>query len=139
MDSLEQSGHSTLVSALHLPRTLHVVEELLHTTTGVLDLLHLREGVEPVGDVGHQRTLIGLGNVAHILNIEQLGDTDLGMSDIESQLHVSTMIRLVEGVVVDEIGTVDIEEGAEGQTVIPAAAEIADVDFVIARCLALTP
>jgi len=136
---LEQSCHPPLVRALHLPRSLHVVHELLHSPPGVLDLFHLRESVEPVGNVCHQTPLVGLGDIAHILNVEQLRDTNLPMGNIKRHLHVATMIALIKRIVVDQVGAMDVKQGTEGQTVVPARTEVTDVHLIIASRLALTP
>ncbi len=103
------------------------------------DLLHLREGVEPVGDVGHEAALVGLGHVAHVLRVQQLGDADLAVGDVKGQLHVAAAVRLVQGVVVDQVGPVDVQQRAEGEPVVPAGAEVAHVHLVVARRLALAP
>jgi hypothetical protein len=138
-DRLEQRRHPPLVRALHIPGAPHVVNKLLHAATRVLYLLHLRKGVEPVGDVGHQTALVGLRHVAHVLHVEQLGDANLLMGNVERHLHVAPVVRLVERIVVDQVRPVDVEQGAEREPVVPAGAEVANVDLVVARRLALAP
>ncbi len=138
-DDLEQRGHPPLVGALHVPRASHVVDKFLDAAPGVLDLLHLGEGMEPVGDVGHQTAFVGLGHVAHVLHIEQLRDADLLVGDVESHLHVAPVVRLVERIVVDQVRAVDVEQGAEGEAVVPAGAEVSHIHLVVAGRLALAP
>jgi hypothetical protein len=136
---LQQRRHPALIGALHIPRPAHVVDELFDAATRVLDLLHLREGVEPVGNVRHQTALVGLGHVAHVLDVEELGDANLAVGNVEGELHVAAVVRLVELVVVDEIGPVDVEERTERQAVVPAGAEVAHVNLVVAGGFALAP
>lgn len=95
--------------------------------------------MEPVGNVRHQTELVGLGHVAHILDVEQLRDANLLVREVKGQLHVAAVVRLVERIVVDQVWPVDVEQGAECESVVPAAAEVAHVDFIVACRLALTP
>ena len=49
------------------------------------------------------------------------------------------MIALVQLIEIDQVRAVDIQQGAEGQAVVPARAEIPHLDLIIARRLPLTP
>jgi hypothetical protein len=95
--------------------------------------------MEPVCDVSHQTALVGLGHVAHVLHVEQLRDADLLVRNIEGHLHVAPVVRLVEGVVVNQVWTVDVKQGAECESVVPAGAEVAHIHLVVTRRLALAP
>ena len=95
--------------------------------------------MEPVGDIGHQTALVGLGHVAHVLDVEQLGDADLLVGNVEGQLHVAPVVRLVERVVIDQVRAVDVEQGTKGEAVVPAGTEVAHVHLVVAGRLTLAP
>ena len=49
------------------------------------------------------------------------------------------MVRLVQLVVVDQIRAVNVEQGAKGQAVVPAAGKVAHFDFFVTCRFALTP
>jgi hypothetical protein len=104
----QQLTHALLEVVLHLPSAIHVMYELFYPAAGVLDALHLRKGVEPVGNVGHEGSLVGLGYVANVFHVEQVGNANLFGGDVESELHVSAVIVLVQAVIVDEVGPVDV-------------------------------
>jgi len=61
------------------------------------------------------------------------------MGNIKRHLHVATMIALIKRIVVDQVGAMDVKQGTEGQTVVPARTEVTDVHLIIASRLALTP
>lgn len=68
--------------------------------------------MEPVGNVCHEGSLIRLGDIAHILDIEQVRDANLFGGNVEGELHVSAVVVLVEAVVIDEVGAVNVEQSA---------------------------
>jgi hypothetical protein len=49
------------------------------------------------------------------------------------------VVALVESIVVDEIGPVYIQQGTEGQSIVPTAAKVSHFNFVVASRLSLTP
>jgi hypothetical protein len=108
-DLAEELSHTALKAVLHFPGSLHVGNKFLNTSSGVFDTFHGGEGVEPVGDVCHERTFVGLCNVTDVVDVKQVRDADFLGSNVKGQLHVSTVVVLVEFVVVDEVGAMDIE------------------------------
>lgn len=86
---------------LHAPRALHHLDKFLDAASRGLDPVELREGVEPVGDVGHEGALVGLCDIADILDVEQGGDADFFGRDAEGEGGVAFVVGFVEGIVVD--------------------------------------
>jgi len=107
---LEEISHPLLKGVLHAPRALHTLNEFLHSSSGILQPLHLRKGVEPVCYVCHKGTLVGFCNIAHVLHIQQIGYPNLFASYIESQLHVPAMVTFVQLFIVYKIWSVDVEK-----------------------------
>jgi len=75
--------------------------------------------VEPVGDVCHEGSFVGFRDISNIFDIKKVWNPNLLASNIERQLHVSLMIGLVQLIKINEIGSVDVEKSAEGETIIP--------------------
>lgn len=92
VDLLQQLPHPFLEAMLHAPRTLHHLDELLNSSPRSLDAVELGEGVEPVRDVGHEGALIGLSDVADVLDIEESGDADLFGRDAEGESCVAFVV-----------------------------------------------
>ncbi len=61
------------------------------------------------------------------------------LSDIEGQIQVLDGIFTAQVVVVDEIWSVAMNQGAEGQAVLEAHVEVLDVDVLVWLGLTLTP
>ena len=102
-------GHPLLVVVLHIPRALHHLDKLFNPPSGRLDSVEVRKGMEPVGDISHQTSLVGFRYVAHILDIQQRGDANLFVGQLEGQSSVSFVVILVELVKVDQVGPMDVQ------------------------------
>jgi len=101
--------HSFLIVMLHLPRALHDFDKLLDSPSSSLDSVQVREGMEPIRDIGHHTLLIGLWHVAHILDVQQRRNADLFACDLESKGGIALVVALVELVEVDQIWTMDVQ------------------------------
>lgn len=116
---LQQLPHPLLETMLHTPRALHHLHELLYTASRGLDPVELRERVEPVRNVRHERALIRLRNIAHVLHVQECRNPNLLRRNAEGECCVALVVGFVEGVVVDQVWSVDIEQGAEREAVVP--------------------
>jgi len=61
------------------------------------------------------------------------------LSDVKGQVQVPDGVVAVEGLVVDEVRTMTVDERAEGKTVFEAHVKVLDVDVLVRLSLALTP
>lgn len=52
--------------------------------------------MEVLGHIRHDGALIGFGDIAHILNIQQLGNVQMIGCNIKGELSVGMSVRLVE-------------------------------------------
>lgn len=155
-DLLQQLLHAALERVLHLPGASHVCDELLDPPPRIFHPFHLREGVKPVGDVSHERALVRFRDVTDVLDVQQVGDPDFFGRNVKRQLHVAAMIGLVEAVVVDQVGSMDVEQGTairplarevipanpgniQCQPIIPAGRKVPNVNIVVAGRFPLTP
>src|SRR5256885_4251745 len=68
--------------------------------------------MEPIGNVRHERSFIRFGHITDIFNIQQIGYTNLLRCYLESESHIASMITLVQGIVINKIRSVNIEQSA---------------------------
>lgn len=73
------------------------------------------------------------------IRIQHPGNVEVLLGDVEGRVQILQWIVLAELVVVDEIGTVTMDQGAERQTVLERQMEVLDVDVLVGGGLALTP
>jgi hypothetical protein len=92
--------------------------------------------VEVLHEVGHDGTIISDSDISRI---HETGDVELLLSNAEGELEVLKSVLLLEAVKVDEVGAVLVDESAEGETVMPRAGEVLDVDVTVALGLLLAP
>lgn len=59
--------------------------------------------------------------------VEQARDAELVFGDVERVVEVSEVVVGVEVAVVDEVGTVRVDERVEAETVAPARREVLDL------------
>jgi len=123
----------------HILSILHEADELADTLTSHLDLIVLREHLVKGSTISHNGTLIRTRKRKHILSIEQLGDTEVLLSNVESKIKVLTRIILAKLVIVKKIRTMLVDEGAESKTILEAVLEILNIDITIALGLLLAP
>ena len=97
---------ASFIVVLHSPNRLHDLCEFGDTTASSIDLSELRKGVEVLGDISHDRALIRLGDVANILDIQQLRDSQVLGGHIKGELSVGMSVRLVQRVEIQQIGAV---------------------------------
>jgi hypothetical protein len=63
----------------------------------------------------------GLEHAAvEVLHDQQLGDAELGLGQVEGQVEVLQVVVRVQLVVVEEVGVLAVDEGAEAHAVAPA-------------------
>jgi len=128
------SGEEVILEGLVL---VGDIDELSNTTSSNLGLLAAGEVVIVLHDVGDDGLLIRL-DVGNVFNVEKLGDAKR-FSNIEGKLEIGSLVILVEGVEVDEVGSVLVDESAEGKTVLPREVEVVDRNISIAGSLLLAP
>jgi hypothetical protein len=58
----------------------------------VLDLVHGGEDVVQLGDVGHDRPLVGAGHVGNVLSIKDAGHAKVLQGNVEGQVEVSELV-----------------------------------------------
>jgi len=138
-DPLDESLGALLIVVDHVLDGLHEVDELADTLTSHLDLVVLREDLVEGSTIGHDRTLIRTRKRKHILGIEKLRDAKVLLGNVEGEVEVLTRIFLAEGVVVKKIGTVLVDESAEGKTILEAVLEVLNIDILVALGLLLAP
>jgi len=136
---LSESTGALLIVMDHVLDGLHEADELADTLTSKLDLVVLREHLVEGSAVCHDRALIRTRKRKHILSIEQLGDAKVLLCDVEGEVKVLTRIVLAQLVVVKEVRTVLVDEGAESKTILEAVLEVLNVDVTIALGLLLAP
>lgn len=73
------------------------------------------------------------------VGVQHAGDVQILLGDIEGSVQVLHGVVLGELAVVDKVGSVPMNESAEGQTVLEGQVEVLDVHVLIRRCLALAP
>lgn len=61
------------------------------------------------------------------------------LGDVESCVEIFQGIVFAESVVIDEIGTVAVDEGAKSEAVLERQVEVLNVDVFVGRGLALAP
>jgi len=94
--------------------------------------------VEVGGDVCEDGLLVGSVHV-HVLGVEQLGDTEVALRELESVAEVGLVVGGVERGVVEEVGPLRVHESVEGEAVAPAAREVGHAHVRVAGRLALAP
>lgn len=78
-------------------------------------------------------------NGVRTVGVQHAGDVEVLLGYIESGVEVLQRVVLGELAVVDEVGPVPVDEGAEGQTVLERQVEVLNVHVLVRRRLALTP
>lgn len=73
------------------------------------------------------------------VGVQHAGYVQVLFGDIEGSVQVLQRVVLGELAVVNEVGPVPVDEGAEGQAVLEGQVEVLDVHVLVRRCLALTP
>lgn len=73
------------------------------------------------------------------VGVQHAGYIQVLFGDIEGSVQVLQRVVLGELAVVNEVGPVPVDEGAEGQAVLEGQVEVLDVHVLVRRCLALTP
>lgn len=68
--------------------------------------------MEELGNVGHDGALVGDADVANVRHLEQTGDAEALLGDLERQRRVATAVLLVEVVPVNELWAVTVDECA---------------------------
>ncbi|TNN74003.1 hypothetical protein EYF80_015824 [Liparis tanakae] len=102
------------------------------------------EGLEELGEVEDHQQLVRLGLGGHLLPPRHRLDAKLPLGQVKRQLVVPRHVLLVQRVVVaegerGELGSLVVDEGAEGQAVPPGGREVGDVHPSVALSLLLTP
>lgn len=102
--------NTSLIVVLHRPDRLHDFSKLGHTTTCSIHLTKLREGMEVLSHISHNGTLIGLGDITNILDIQQLGNVEMVGCNIKGELSICVSVRLVERVKVQKVRAVAVNQ-----------------------------
>jgi len=92
-----------------------------------------------LGDVGHDGALIGSGHVDDIFGIENASNVEVLLGDIEGKVEVAKFVFGGELFVVDEIGSVSVDQSAESKTVLERDSEVLDIDVVVWLGLSSAP
>lgn len=71
--------------------------------------------------------------------VQHAGDVKVFLGDIECGVQVLERVVFGEFAVVDEVGPVPVDEGAEGQAVLEREVEVLHVDVLVWCSLALAP
>jgi len=89
-------------------------------------------------DVGHYRLPVRPLRRNHFVRVQKGRNAD-GFGSLKGQREIPLLIFVVETVVGNKIRQVGVQNGAEGETVVPAAAEIRYVDSLVSQGLILAP
>jgi hypothetical protein len=103
-----------------------VGDELSDSFACALGLALRREAVEVLGDVRDDRALVGTRDVDEILDIEQTRNAELLLGDRERLLEIAARVGRIERAVVEQIGSVLVDERTERETVLPVVREAAN-------------
>jgi len=114
-------------------------DDLSEATTGDLNASLGGEALEVLRQISNDGALIRTSNVNDIINIKESGDTELLLSDVESELEVVTRVFLRELAVVQQIGTVTVNQSAEAETAGPRGSEVGNFDIFVSGSLSLAP
>lgn len=94
----------------------------------LVDSCHVQHHVLPIGPFSPH----------HFINV-QCGFDSNALSCLEGQGEVPSLILAIQLLIWDVGWKVCVQESTKGQPVIPAAAEVCDVDILVAFCFLLTP
>ena len=97
-----------------------------------------REEVIEGDHVGDDGLLVGLVH-AHILGVQQLHQTELLLGSFKCVVEVVHCIGLGQLLVLNQVGSVLVDDGIEGQTISPGGREVSNIDIVVASRLDLAP
>jgi hypothetical protein len=139
VDGGVESSCSSFVLLDHLVERLGEVDELADTTTSSLDTIEGRENLVKLGDVGHDGTLIGSWHVDDIFGIENASNIEVLLGNVEGKVEVTKLVVSVELFVVDEIGSVSVDQSTESKTVLERDSEVLDIDVVVWLGLSSAP
>lgn len=78
-------------------------------------------------------------NSAPTFSVEHSRDVQVLFGNVKREIEVVQRIALVQLGVVEQIGSMAVNERAEGQAVLPRRVEVLHVHVVVRRRLALTP
>jgi len=93
---------------------------------------HAAELLPPRRKVRHDALFVGAGEVAHVLGVKQARDVEHFLGDGEGKLEVLGGLVRLEGSEVEQ-GVVEVvDEGAEGEAVLPRGGEVVDFDAGVA-------
>lgn len=122
-----------------LEAELKILKLYLSDTPAALFLvLHSGEGMVVGRDVGHDALLVGSGGV-DIFGVKQFGNAKLIVGNIEGVIEIVEGLPVRQVIVVEEVRTVEVDEGIESESVPPRRAEVGYVDAGIAVRLSLCP
>ncbi len=97
----------------HHPAGTHL-PKVPDAAAGRVKLLHARKGVEVLGNVGHDGPLIRLDHIHNVLYPKELGDAQVLLGHVKGQLGVPVLVALVQGMVVQQVRAVAVDEAAAG-------------------------
>ena len=89
------------------------------------------EGLEVLGQVGEDREPVQQLTLHHVLGVQQGGDAQVLLSHTEGQRIVTKDIILIKTIKVNELWTVMMNDGTEGQPTPPASGHVQDVNIAI--------
>lgn len=73
------------------------------------------------------------------VGIQHAGDIEIFLGDVECGVQVFEWIVFGEFAVIDQVGSVSVDESTEGQTILEGQVEVLNI-YVLVRCsLALAP
>lgn len=134
-----QFASAALIVVDQVRQLLQVINELGDTATSRLGLIEGREDLVELGNIGHDRTLIRTGHGDDILNIQKTGNVEMIGSSLEGLVEVTSLILRVQRIEVDQVGTMTMDDSAEGQTILERSREVLDVDILVSLGLTLAP
>jgi hypothetical protein len=100
-------------------------------------VLALIGGLEVLGQVGEDREPVQQLTLHHVLGVQQGGDAQVLLSHTEGQRIIAKDIILIKTIKVNELRTVMMNDGTEGQPTPPAGGHVHDVNIAI--CLRHSP
>ena len=68
--------------------------------------------MKPICYIGHEGSLVRFGNVTDILHIQKIWYANFFRGNFEGQLHVPTVIALVQLLVIDQIRSMNVKQSA---------------------------
>merc|ERR1719399_629551 len=81
-------------------------------------------------DVRHHGLLVG-AHVDHVLRIEDLGDAQLALRDVEGLVEVVELVGGLERLEVEQVGAEGVDQRVERHAVLPRRVEVGDVDRTV--------